>query len=104
MRSSGAFAASLGACSAEANSVPRLPSTPITPSSYLTGKLRGLIAYLLPLLLVPIGTLAVAGIYVLVGLAGGSSKVQLKEPITAATPCWASSVRHQSVELFTATP
>lgn len=41
-----------------------LLTTPITASSYLTGKLRGLIAYLLPLLAVPVGTLLVAGIYV----------------------------------------
>jgi ABC-type transport system involved in multi-copper enzyme maturation permease subunit len=69
-----------------------LLTTPITPSSYLTGKLRGLIAYLLPLLLVPIGTLAVAGIYVLVGLAGGSNKVQLKESIAATTPTGATTI------------
>jgi len=40
-------------------------TTPITPGAYLAGKLRGLIAYLLPMLAVPIGTLVVAGIYVL---------------------------------------
>ena len=44
-----------------------LLTTPITASSYLTGKLRGLIAYLLPLLSVPLGTLALAGLFVLVG-------------------------------------
>jgi ABC-type transport system involved in multi-copper enzyme maturation permease subunit len=44
-----------------------LLTTPITASSYLTGKLRGLIAYLLPLLCVPLGTLALAGLFVLVG-------------------------------------
>jgi len=38
-------------------------TTPITPAMYLSGKLRGLIAYLLPLLSVPIGTLLIAGIY-----------------------------------------
>lgn len=42
-----------------------LLATPITPTDYLNGKLRGMIAYLLPLLAVPIGTLAFAGIYVL---------------------------------------
>lgn len=40
-----------------------LLTTTITPSSYLYGKLRGLIAYLLPMLMVPIGTLALASIY-----------------------------------------
>jgi ABC-type transport system involved in multi-copper enzyme maturation permease subunit len=45
-----------------------LLTTPITPANYLSGKLRGLIAYLLPMLAVPLGTLALAGIYV--GLGG----------------------------------
>ena len=44
-----------------------LLTTPITPSSYLFGKLRGLIAYLLPMLAVPVCTLAFAAIYVLAG-------------------------------------
>jgi ABC-type transport system involved in multi-copper enzyme maturation permease subunit len=44
-----------------------LLTTPITPSAYLKGKLRGLVAYLLPLLAVPIGTLLAAGLYVLLG-------------------------------------
>jgi ABC-type transport system involved in multi-copper enzyme maturation permease subunit len=49
-----------------------LLTTPITPSMYLTGKMRGLIAYLLPLLAVPIGTLIMAGGYVLTdGLGAG---------------------------------
>lgn len=38
-------------------------TTPITPGAYLTGKLRGMIAYLLPMLGAPLGTLAIAGIY-----------------------------------------
>ncbi len=42
-----------------------LLTTPITPAAYLGGKVRGMIAYLLPLLAVPIGTLLVAGLYVL---------------------------------------
>jgi ABC-type transport system involved in multi-copper enzyme maturation permease subunit len=45
-----------------------LLTTPITPANYLMGKLRGLIAYLLPMLAVPLGTLALAGFYV--GLGG----------------------------------
>ena len=44
-----------------------LLTTPITPKDYLTGKLRGLIAYLLPMLLVPVATLLVAGLYVITG-------------------------------------
>lgn len=40
-----------------------LLTTPITPAMYLGGKLRGLVAYLLPLLGVPVGTLAIAGVW-----------------------------------------
>lgn len=42
-----------------------LLTTPITPSQYLTGKLRGMIAYLTPMLAVPLGTLGLAGLYCL---------------------------------------
>lgn len=41
-----------------------LLTTPITASAYLKGKLRGLIAYLTPLMMIPLGTLAAAGLYV----------------------------------------
>jgi hypothetical protein len=47
-----------------------LLTTPITPAAYLGGKVRGMIAYLLPLLAVPIGTLVLAGFYVLLGDVG----------------------------------
>lgn len=50
-----------------------LLTTPITPGQYLTGKLRGLIAYLIPMLAIPIGTLALAGIYVATGALGMAS-------------------------------
>jgi len=42
-------------------------TTPITPKMYLAGKLRGLVAYLLPLIAVPVFTLTIAGLYALVG-------------------------------------
>lgn len=44
-----------------------LLTTPITPLEYLGGKLRGLISYLAPLLAVPVGTVALASVYVLLG-------------------------------------
>lgn len=47
-----------------------LLTTPITPSAYLTGKLRGLVQFLLPLLAVPFGTLLAASLYTLFGPAG----------------------------------
>jgi ABC-type transport system involved in multi-copper enzyme maturation permease subunit len=40
-----------------------LLTTPITATQYVNGKLRGLVAYLLPLLCVPLITLAFAGFY-----------------------------------------
>jgi len=43
-----------------------LLTTPITPATYLGGKLEGLVAYLLPLLAVPIVTLGIAGLHALV--------------------------------------
>lgn len=55
-----------------------LLTTPITPRAYLSGKLRGLIAYLLPLLAVPIGTLLIAGLYV---LADGAGKGNVSVPV-----------------------
>lgn len=54
-----------------------LLTTPITPGQYLTGKLRGLIAYLLPLLAVPLGTLALGGLYVLSGGLGSETPVDV---------------------------
>jgi ABC-type transport system involved in multi-copper enzyme maturation permease subunit len=42
-------------------------TTPVTPRMYLTGKLRGLIAYLLPLIAVPVFTIGLAGFYALIG-------------------------------------
>ncbi|MGQ0627679.1 MAG: ABC transporter permease [Phycisphaerales bacterium] len=52
-----------------------LLTTPITPSQYLTGKLKGILAYLLPMLAVPIGTLLIAGLYVLADGVGNPSGV-----------------------------
>ena len=40
-----------------------LLTTPMTPTAYLGGKVRGMVAYLLPLVAVPVGTLLAAGIY-----------------------------------------
>lgn len=54
-----------------------LLTTPITQSMYISGKLRGLVAYVLPMLMVPIGTLLAAGLYVLAGGFGGSAAVEV---------------------------
>lgn len=62
-----------------------LLTTPMTPAVYLTGKLRGLIAYLLPLLAVPVGTLLLAGLYVLAGGLGRAGGVLVQESIGNTT-------------------
>lgn len=62
-----------------------LLTTPITPKDYLNGKLRGLISYLSPLLAVPIGTIAAAGLYTLAGGLGRQGGVMSKDVIGAAT-------------------
>lgn len=51
-----------------------LLTTPITPASYLGGKMRGMVAYLLPLIAVPVGTLLLAGLYVLLVQIGALSR------------------------------
>jgi ABC-type transport system involved in multi-copper enzyme maturation permease subunit len=62
-----------------------LTTTPITSGQYLSGKLRGLVAYLLPMLAVPIGTLLLAGLYVLAGGVGRSGGVMLIERTTTVS-------------------
>src|SRR5690606_27449422 len=52
-----------------------LLTTPITPGQYLHGKLRGLIAYLAPLMAVPVATMFFAGMYVLAGGFGSEAAV-----------------------------
>lgn len=44
-----------------------LLTTPVTPAEYLGGKLRGLVAYLLPMIAVPVVTMLLAGIHAAVG-------------------------------------
>lgn len=50
-----------------------LLTTPITPRAYLNGKLLGLVQFLLPLLAVPFGTMALACVYVVLGGFGAGS-------------------------------
>lgn len=49
----------------EDGSLDILLTTPIQPGPYLAGKLRGLIQYLMPMLVVPLATLGVGSLYVL---------------------------------------
>ncbi len=48
-----------------------LLTTPLTAAAYLNGKLRGLITYLMPLILVPVATVGGAGLYAWLGLVQG---------------------------------
>ncbi len=63
-----------------------LLTTILTPRAYLLGKLRGLIAYLLPMLAVPIGTLALAGLYVLFDGFGRAGGTQLSPTANLTVP------------------
>lgn len=63
-----------------------LLTTPITPGSYLTGKMRGLVAYLLPMLAVPMGTLALTAVYVLTGGLGRTDEALVSVSIASAKP------------------
>jgi ABC-type transport system involved in multi-copper enzyme maturation permease subunit len=58
-----------------------LLTTPITPGQYITGKLRGLVAYLLPMIAVPVGTVGLAGIDVIILQAGNSSAATVRSAL-----------------------
>ncbi|MAO23725.1 MAG: hypothetical protein CMJ35_03245 [Phycisphaerae bacterium] len=62
-------------------------TTPITPKMYLAGKMRGLVAYLLPLIAVPVFTLLVAGCYALTNGLGNDALAHYahKPPSTSVT-------------------
>lgn len=59
-------------------------TTPITPAAYIAGKLRGLVSYLTPLLAAPIGTIAIASLYTLMGGFDRSGGVAIKETFGVA--------------------
>ena len=63
-----------------------LLTTPITPKAYLAGKIRGLVAYLLPMLAVPLGTLALASLYALTGGLGRSDGAVLSVSLASGSP------------------
>lgn len=59
-----------------------LLTTPLTPRMYLGGKLRGIIAAITPFLAAPLGTLALAGLYTLIGGLGGTSASALVKTVS----------------------
>lgn len=60
-----------------------LLTTPITPAYYVSGKLRGIVSFMIPMMAVPIGTLVIFALYVLVDGMGVSGGVTLN--VTANT-------------------
>ncbi len=60
-----------------------LLTTPITPAYYVSGKLRGIVSFMIPMMAVPIGTLLIFAIYVLVNGLGATGGVTLS--VTANT-------------------
>lgn len=60
-------------------------TTPVTPSMYLTGKLRGLVAYLLPLIAVPVFTVGLAGLYSFFGNSLREGGTMVAERMTGGT-------------------
>ena len=74
------MAASAVAREREDGTLDLLLTTPLSQRAYLTGKLRGMIAYLLPMLAVPIGSIAIAGLWVAAG------NMNLVTPAYATSP------------------
>jgi ABC-type transport system involved in multi-copper enzyme maturation permease subunit len=56
----------------EDGSLDILLTTPIQPGPYIYGKLRGLVQFLVPMICVPVGTLALISLYILLGGFGGN--------------------------------
>jgi len=69
----------------EDRSLDILLTTPIQPGQYIAGKLRGLIQYLLPLMLVPCVTLGLAALFVKTQGFGKGLTVTVSESVGTAT-------------------
>lgn len=65
----------------EDKSLDILLTTPIQPGQYITGKLRGLVQYLLPLIAVPCVTLAIAALYVVTNGFGSGADLTVMEDV-----------------------
>jgi len=61
-----------------------LLTTPLTASAYIWGKLSGLVAYLLPLIAVPILTLGIAAVYVVAGGFGNGAAAEVPMAVNGA--------------------
>lgn len=65
----------------EDRSLDILLTTPIQPGPYISGKLWGLVQYLLPLIAVPCATLGLASLFVITKGFGGSASVMVPESV-----------------------
>lgn len=65
----------------EDKSLDILLTTPIQPGPYISGKLRGLVQYLLPLIAVPCATLGIAAIYVMTKGFGSGANLLVSEAV-----------------------
>jgi len=65
----------------EDKSLDILLTTPIQPGQYISGKLWGLVQYLLPLIAVPCVTLAIAALYVVTGGFGNQADLMVMEDV-----------------------
>jgi hypothetical protein len=63
----------------EDKSLDILLTTPIQPGAYITGKLRGLVQYLLPLIAVPCATLGIASLYFITNGFGSGANLMVSE-------------------------
>jgi len=60
-------------------------TTPIQPGPYIAGKLRGLVQYLVPMMLVPLLTLAIVGLYLTFNGFGRSGGVMMTATLPGTT-------------------
>ncbi|MCW5766280.1 MAG: ABC transporter permease subunit [Phycisphaeraceae bacterium] len=74
-----------------------LLTTPITPGQYLSGKLKGIVAYLLPMIAVPMFTAAIAGAYAAFGGFGRADGAELAGNVMVGAALSAPVVLPESV-------
>ncbi|MEM7755973.1 MAG: ABC transporter permease subunit [Planctomycetota bacterium] len=74
-----------------------LLTTPITPAAYLNGKLKGLIAYLLPLLAVPVGTSTAAGLYIAFDALGNPQGATVTQQVADPSALQPSNAAAQTI-------
>ena len=69
----------------EDKSLDILLTTPIQPGAYISGKLKGLVQYLMPLIAVPCATLGIAALYVMTRGFGSGADLMMSESVGTVT-------------------